>query len=193
MFEQSFTELLAALKSDIYKYSGRHGVTAFIKAYILLPGFRFMYCWRITKYLKNKKVFKYTLYPFARLILFHHAYRFGFDIPVSTQIDLGFSIAHFGTIIINGKTKIGRNVLIQPGVLIGETNRGKNPGAPVIGNDAHIGAGCKIIGGVVIGNNVAIGANSVVTKSIPDNAVVVGIPGQIISYDGAQNFVVNRV
>ena len=44
----------------------------------------------------------------------------------------------------------------------------------------NIGAGAKIIGGISIGNNVSIGANSVVTHDIPDNVVVAGVPAKII-------------
>jgi serine O-acetyltransferase len=53
----------------------------------------------------------------------------------------------------------------------------------------YIGPGAKIIGAVRVGNNVAIGANCVVTKDVPDNAVVVGVPGKIISFRGSQGYV----
>jgi serine O-acetyltransferase len=54
----------------------------------------------------------------------------------------------------------------------------------IIGNNVTIGSGAKILGKVVIGDNVVIGANSVVTKSVPDNAVVMGIPAEIVKYIG---------
>ena len=53
---------------------------------------------------------------------------------------------------------------------------------PKIGDNVIIGAGAKVLGPINIGNNVTIGANAVVTKDIPDNAVVVGNPGKIIKY-----------
>lgn len=53
----------------------------------------------------------------------------------------------------------------------------------------YIGPGAKMFGSIKIGNNVAIGANCVVTKDIPDNAVVVGIPGKVISYEGSNGYV----
>ncbi|GAA3319001.1 hypothetical protein GCM10020331_024100 [Ectobacillus funiculus] len=52
---------------------------------------------------------------------------------------------------------------------------------PKIGNNVYIGPGAKIFGGITIGNNVSIGANSVVTKDVPDNVTVVGIPAKIIA------------
>ena len=55
----------------------------------------------------------------------------------------------------------------------------------------YIATGAKIIGAITIGNNVAIGANCVVTKDIPHNAVVVGIPGKVILYEGSKGYVNN--
>jgi serine O-acetyltransferase len=64
-------------------------------------------------------------------------------------------------------------------------------GYPILGDNVYIGPGAKIIGGIKIGNNVAIGANCVVTKNIPDNSVVVGIPGRVISQDGVTGYIDN--
>lgn len=185
--------LIDSLKSDIYRYAGGYGIKLILRNWILIPGFRFIVSWRIAKYCSSKKILKYNLGLITRIIWMHYAFKFGFDIPLRTDIDLGFRISHFGMIIINGHTKIGRNVTILQGVLIGETNRGKKIGAPIIGDGVHIGAGVKIIGGIRIGNNVSIGANAVVTDDIPDNAVVVGIPAKIISFDGAREFITNKI
>ncbi len=58
-----------------------------------------------------------------------------------------------------------------------------------LGDRVFIGAGAKILGLITIGNDVAIGANAVVTNSLPDRAVAVGVPAKIISYEGSFNFV----
>lgn len=83
-------------------------------------------------------------------------------------------------IIINQYTHIGKNLTIYPGVEIGH----KVPGGkcPIIGSDCFIGAGAKIFGDIHIGDNVTIAANSVVTKDIPDNCIVAGVPAKIIKY-----------
>ena len=54
-----------------------------------------------------------------------------------------------------------------------------------------VGPGAKILGAVIIGNNVAIGANCVVVKDVPDNAVVAAGPGEVISYKGSSGYVEN--
>ena len=88
---------------------------------------------------------------------------------------------------------IGDNVNISQGVTIGQTNRGKRKGVPVIGNGVYIGPGAKVIGKVTIGNNVAIGANAVVTEDVPDNACVAGVPAKIVSMNGAEGYVNRKV
>jgi serine O-acetyltransferase len=64
-------------------------------------------------------------------------------------------------------------------------------GYPIIGDNVYIGPGAKLVGRVHIGRNVAIGANCVVTCDVPDNAVIVGVPGRIVSYNGASGYVEN--
>lgn len=91
--------------------------------------------------------------------------------------------------MINGKSIIGNNCNISQGVTLGVANRGKYEGCPKLGDNIFIGPGAKILGAVTIGNNVAIGANCVVIKDIPDNSVVVGIPGRVISQEGSLGYV----
>lgn len=116
-------------------------------------------------------------------------YKLGIDIPPETKIGSGLYIGHFGGIIVNEKTIIGKNCNISQGVTMGKANRGENEGYPTLGDNIYIGPGAKIVGAVTIGNNVAIGANCVVTKNIPDDSVVVGVPRKIISQKGSKGYV----
>ena len=100
-------------------------------------------------------------------------------------------MGHFGGIVISQKATIGKNCNISHQVTIGRTNRGPQKGIPVIVNNVYIGPGAKVIGNIRIGNNVAIGANCVVTKDAPDNAVVVGVPGKIILFKGSFEYINN--
>jgi serine O-acetyltransferase len=97
-------------------------------------------------------------------------------ISPGAKIGTGFSLPHPDGVIIGEKCRIGDNVRIYQQVTIGQ-NRNKYP---VIGNNVIIYAGAKIIGDIHIGDNCIVGANAVVTKSIPDNSVVGGIPARII-------------
>jgi serine O-acetyltransferase len=118
-------------------------------------------------------------------------YKYGINIPPYTKIGSGLYIGHFGCITVSPNVIIGKNCNVSPGIAIGQVNRGIRKGWPVIGDNVYIGPGAKIIGNVTIGNNVAIGANCVVTRDIPDNAVVVGIPGKVISYKGSEGYINN--
>lgn len=149
---------------------------------------------RIEYYLiNNKKKWKYLLLFFIKWIKRHYSFKYGIQIPGNTQIGKGFYIGHFGTIVVNGNAIIGDNVNLSQGVTIGQANRGRNIGSPIIGNEVYIGPGAKIIGNVKIGNNVAIGANAVVTNDIPDDAVVGGVPAKIISMNGSNGYINRKV
>lgn len=94
----------------------------------------------------------------------------GFQIPPNVCGE-GLTIYHWGPIIINYATRIGKNCTLYPGVLIGHKMPGG--GAATIGDNVFIGAGTKIIGSVKIGDNVTIGQNCVITKDIANNSVIV--------------------
>ena len=102
----------------------------------------------------------------------------GFQIPPNT-IGKGLTIYHWGPLIVNGFTKVGDYCTIRPDVVIGYKD--KSGPAPIIGNNVVINSGCRIIGnGIIIGDNVIIAPGAVVTKSIPSDCIVAGVPAQII-------------
>ncbi|MBA4317255.1 MAG: serine acetyltransferase [Flavobacterium sp.] len=156
---------------------------------LLGESFKYIFWMRICCFLRQFFFTRLTLFVFARLILSHYSYKLGISIPYQTKIGSGFYIGHFGGIVVNGSAIIGKNCNLSHCVTIGQANRGKIKGSPVIGDNVYIGPGAKIIGSVKVGNNVAIGANCVVTKDIPANAVVVGIPGRVISFKGSSGYV----
>ena len=127
-------------------------------------------------------------WPLFLLLKWYYAHltvKYGIDIPYDTLIGNGLFVGHYGGIVINQNVIIGKNCNLNHGV--------KYPGCPKIGNNVFFGAGCKAFGAIQIGDNVAIGANCVVTRNIPDNAVVVGIPGNVISYKGSGAYVVDTI
>lgn len=178
--------MFTIIKSDFKRYNQNN----FLKSYFLIPGFKYTLYIRIAQYLTTKKILRpLYLLTLIKIIILQH--RYGIQIPWSTKIGKGFYIGHFGAIVVNGCSIIGNNVNISQGVTIGKTNRGKNQGCPIIGDRVYIGPGAKIIGGVKIGNDVAIGANAVVTHDIPDNACVIGVPARVISMNGSKGYVNN--
>ena len=101
----------------------------------------------------------------------------GISIPAPARIGKGLRIHHFGGIIIHSETVIGEGCTIYHGITLGD--RGGWGGAPHIGNHVLIGAGAKILGNVTVGDYCRIGANSVVTTSVPSHCLAVGVPAVI--------------
>lgn len=186
----SLLELIRTIQSDLYRYAGSIRFSRFLYHYFNEPGFKVTAQFRLCRYLKlRKKSVLYPLYIIALLLYKRSRIRYGIDLKYLTDIGKGLYIGHYGSIFISECAVIGDNVNISQGVTIGRSNRGKNKGFPTIGSRVYIGPGAKVIGKINIGNDVTIGANCVVTRDIPDNAVVVGIPCRIISQKGSLGYI----
>lgn len=112
---------------------------------------------------------------FIEQIINHRlAIRLGFSIPKNV-FGPGLCIVHYGTIVVSPKAQIGKNCRLHPSTSIGDYN-----GVPRLGDNVYIGPGAKLFGAITIGDNVAIGANSVVNHSFSDNVVIAGAPAKVI-------------
>jgi serine O-acetyltransferase len=130
----------------------------------------------------NKLIFILTYKQYLNLSV-----KLGFSIPLNT-FGPGLSIAHYGTIIINNAAKIGANCRLHAGVNIGASNGSKL--APIIGDNCYIAPGVKIFGNIRIANDTAIGANSVVNKSIEEaGTMIAGIPAKRIKSFDVRNVI----
>lgn len=104
----------------------------------------------------------------------------GFELPINC-IGKGLSIAHKGTIVMNGCATIGENCRLHVGVNIG-TVPGCGDVSPSIGDNVYIAPGAKLYGKIKIGSGIVIGANSVVTRSFEEeNICIAGVPARKIS------------
>ncbi len=138
------------------------------------PGFHAIFLHRINHLLWNMH------FPVIPRILSHFG-RFltGIEIHPGAKIGPGLFIDHGMGVVIGETAEIGENVTLYQGVTLGGTGKEKGKRHPTLGDNVVVGTGTKILGPITVGNNVKIGANSVVLKSIPDNATVVGVPGRI--------------
>jgi serine O-acetyltransferase len=108
----------------------------------------------------------------------------------------GLSIAHIGTIVVNGNVKIGENCRIHTCVNIGtqggKRQNGEPDKVPIIGNNVYIGPGVKIFGDISLADNIAIGANAVVNKSFTEPGITIaGVPAKKISDKGSRGLIIN--
>ena len=142
---------------------------------------------RKTEYYYNNKnnLFNKFLYFYYKLRMSRTGRKNGgFAFPIN-KVGPGLSIAHYGSIVVNGGVKIGKNCRIHEGVTIGATNGSQK--AAIIGDNCFIGTGAKIIGEIIIGDCATIGANAVVTKSFSEpNCVLVGVPAKKIKEDDSK-------
>jgi len=111
----------------------------------------------------------------------------GIHLDSQAEIAPGFYVGHFGSIYVGPGVRIGRFCNISQMCFIAAAEDGS--GAPVIGERVYLGAGCKIVGNVRIGDGAAIGANAVVVDDVPANGVVAGVPAQLISHKGSGDFI----
>ncbi len=103
----------------------------------------------------------------------------GVQLLPQTTIGPGLAIMHFGGVVVTGQCEIGRNCLLYHNVSLVTM---RNRQGPRIGDNFYAGAGAVIIGNVLIGDDVTVGAGSVVTRSIPTDCVVAGAPARFIRY-----------
>lgn len=108
----------------------------------------------------------------------------GIEIHPGAQIGKGFFIDHGMGVVIGETTIIGDYVTLYQGVTLGGTGKESGKRHPTLRNHIVVGAGAKVLGNIELGNNVKVGAGSVVVKAVPDNCTVVGIPAEIVKRKG---------
>lgn len=142
---------------------------------LLYPGFHALLFYRIAHFLSDLK-----LKLIARFISGFARFLTGIEIHPGAKIGKRLFIDHGMGIVIGETTTIGDNCTIYHGVTLGGTGKDKYKRHPDLGNNVVVGCGAKVLGPIKIGNNVKIGANSVILKEVPNNSTVVGIPGKIV-------------
>jgi serine O-acetyltransferase len=185
----TFRQLRALLRADLYRYAGNTGLKAWARHFGFTPGFKYTVWMRSCGWARQQPVARYTIFPLLKWILLRCRYKYGIAIPEYTRIGPGFFINRFGGIYIHHDAVIGCNVNLTHGTVLGHMNRGRNEGAPILGDRVFLGSGAKVIGKVRVGNDAAIGVNCVVTKPVDDMGVAVGIPGKTISHEGSDGYI----
>ena len=172
-------DFFALVKADLFQLRPRVCVKSFMSCIIKDHGFRYGLILRLLSH-GPQNIVCHTL--FRIIAHFMENKRLVFVNP-KIPIGGGFRLGHCFDVIIDA-VSIGKNVKVMQQVTIGRCIGGNRPGVPTIGNNVFIGAGATIIGAVRLGNNIVVGANAVVTKDVPDGAIVGGVPAKIISMEG---------
>lgn len=182
---------LFQLISSDYRRHQKYGGNFFAIVFFA-QGFWAVFQYRVAYYIYKKVTWKLFRIPLLFLILIWQKWieiLTGISIAYSVEIGHSFYIGHFGGIIINSNTIIGNNCNISQGVTIGVSGYNEKRGTPILGDDVYIGANVVIAGKITIGNNVLIGACSMVKDSLPNDAVAIGVPAIIISKRGSKGYI----
>jgi serine O-acetyltransferase len=134
----------------------------------------------IWAYRLSHKLHAGGLFFLARFVSQAAKFFTGVEIHPGARIGRRFFIDHGMGIIIGETTEIGDDCLLYQGVTLGGTGKEHGKRHPTLGNRVVVGAGAKILGAVTIGDDVRVGANSVVLHPVPANSTVVGIPGRVV-------------
>lgn len=189
---RSLRQLAALLAADLHRYAGGTRAADFWKHFLFTPGYKYTVVMRSCGYLRTRPLMGFGLYPLFKWWLLRCRYRYGIAIPEYTVIGPGLFINRFGGIYVNGDAVIGANANLTHGTMLGQANRGPRAGSPVLGERVFLAAGAKVIGHIRLGDGCTVGANAVVTKDVPDNGVVGGVPAKLISTAGSDGYV-NRL
>lgn len=187
-------ELLSLIKEDYQRYEKlerrNSGICKKIGRAFFSESFSITFWFRVCSYLQSKNnVFARMIINPLSLFYRMNEQRLGIELPIGTRVMGGAKFCHYGTIVINENSVIGKNVTIHHGCTLGCIFEGKHKGSPILGNRVVMFPGSKVVGNVHVGNNVVIAANSVVTNDILDNCIVGGIPARILSEDSSSFFI----
>jgi serine O-acetyltransferase len=134
---------------------------------------------------RRPKLLRIVFDPIYAILDFMVQALWGIEIPRGAKVGPGLYIGHYGGITVSSQAVIGRDCNLSQNITIGVSGGGTKRGAPTIGDNVYIAPGARLFGRITIGNNVKIGANAVIHKDLPDNAIAVLDPGfKIISYAG---------
>ncbi|MBM2832827.1 MAG: serine O-acetyltransferase, partial [Dehalococcoidia bacterium] len=146
-----------------------------LEVVLVYPGLHALWYHRVSHFL-----WTHRLKLPARMLSNYARTTTGIEIHPGARIGRRFFIDHGAGVVIGETSEIGDDVLIYQGVVLGGTTLEKKKRHPTIGNNVVIGAAAVVLGPIIVGADARIGANSVVVKSVPPGATVVGVPGRIV-------------
>ena len=172
--------MLRTIRQDLKAVFDRDpAATSTLEVILTYAGFHALLAYRVAHWMKEHGIpfFPRALSQLARWMT-------GIEIHPGAKIGRGFFIDHGMGVVVGETAEIGDYVTLFQGATLGGTGKERGKRHPTLGNHVIVGAGAKILGGIKIGDNVNIGANSVVLKSVPSNSTVIGVPGRIIKAQG---------
>lgn len=147
--------------------------------FFLYPGVHALLWYRVAHFL-----WKMRLHFLARLIAQITRFFTHIEIHPAAKIGKGLFIDHGCGVVIGETTIIGDNCTLYQGCTLGGTGKDVGKRHPTLCNNVLIGAGAKVLGPCVLGDNVKVAANAVVLNDIPENSTAVGVPARVVRRNG---------
>lgn len=170
------------LKEDIACVKDRDpAARSVFEILFLYPGLKAIRIHRKAKWFYDRKMFF-----LARWVSQRASKKTGIEIHPAVKIGKRFFIDHGTGVVIGETAVIGDDVTIYQGVTLGGTGKDTGKRHPTIGNNVMIGAGAKVLGPLVIGDNSKIASGAVVLTDIPPNSTAVGVPARVVRRDGVK-------
>jgi len=143
------------------------------------PGLHAVLFYRI-----SHKLYVHKRYVLARLVSQFARFLTGIEIHPGATIGERLFIDHGLGVVIGETAEVGDDVLLYQGVTLGGTGTQRGKRHPTVGNRVVVGTGASVLGSIRLGDDVKVGAGSVVVHSVPDGATVIGIPGRVVRARG---------
>ncbi|NEO98011.1 MAG: serine O-acetyltransferase, partial [Symploca sp. SIO2E9] len=174
--QNSVAEGLKALWSDFQIIFERDPAARnWLEVLLCYPGLQALVWHRFAHWLNSKQ---FPIIP--RLLSALARFLTGIEIHPGAVIGKGVFIDHGMGVVIGETAIVGDYALIYQGVTLGGTGKESGKRHPTLGNNVVVSAGVKVLGNIQIGDNVRIGAGSIVLQDVPPDCTVVGIPGRIV-------------
>ncbi|MFC1967110.1 serine O-acetyltransferase [Chloroflexota bacterium] len=169
--------MFRTLREDIQSIFDRDPAARSIaEVFLCYPGLHALWSHRVSNFL-----WRHKLRLPARFLSHINRFFTGIEIHPGASIGRRFFIDHGAGIVVGETSEIGNDVLLYQGVVLGGTSVKKEKRHPTLGNNVEMGSGSIALGPIHIGDGARIGSGSVVVKSVPAGATVVGIPGRVVS------------
>lgn len=183
------TELQRHMAADLYRYDRASGWRGLVRTFLREPGFRFTCLLRLCRHLRAQPWSRWGTYHACKFWLGRLSLKLGVYIDITTEIGPGLYLPHACGIVVNRRCRIGTNCNLSQHVTLGVKSREPRAGCPILGDRVYVGPGAVLFGELRVGDDAAIGANAVVTRDVPDQGVVAGVPATLLSLRGSAGYI----
>ena len=179
---ECYEDCVELIRSDYYRHGEKRAsfIWMFLRT-LNSPQFALVF------WLRLAQIRGFWYWP-AKIIHRHYSMKLGLQVYPSMKIGYGLCLGHAICVVINSQTIIGNNVNIAQFTQIGTST----DSAAIIGDNVSLLPMVSLVNGVHVGSNSTIGTGAVVTKDVPRNATVVGVPAKVLHYNRPGHFVGSR-